>query len=225
MGMSDDNDDDNALPFDVGPVKSAPYSNDTTSKWAAEAILPYVKGDRETVVRILMKRGDFGATDQEMQKEWGKGSQSQCNRRKELVEMGIVVWSKRCRPTEAGNDAYVWILNPNPDPERIEAWYAAQRKKRQDAKDIFIGYDNPSKAERKRIKEDASTWKIVGPRNLKIFLEAKTPTLELLVNLLESDPTPHSTTTQFLEALREIAERVEDARDDEDEDLSLLDSL
>lgn len=218
---------DETEPPDVGPVTGAPYSNDTTSKWAAQNILPYVKGDREKVVRILASKGAYGATDQEMQREWGKNSQSQCPRRIELTEMGLVVPSGRYRPTEAGNDAIVWVLTDKPDKERIEAWYAAKKKERQDAKDIFIGHSNPSKADQKAIKEASSTWKIEGPRKLKIFLEGKSPVLQMLVDLLQSDPTPHSTTVEMLEALQELSERVEDARDDGEEDdiPSLFESL
>ncbi len=79
-----------------------------TSKAAAEE-LTTSKTLRGQVYRMLVTRGNNGATDEEMQQWCHMNPSSQRPRRIELVSMQLAQDSGRTRPTRAGRSAVVWV--------------------------------------------------------------------------------------------------------------------
>lgn len=81
-----------------------------TSHDAARAIEGVADTLRAKVWALLRERGEYGATDQELQDALGLPSNTQIPRRWELVNAGDVIASKRTRKTRAGRRATVWVL-------------------------------------------------------------------------------------------------------------------
>ena len=62
------------------------------------------------MLRFLLDRADYGATDEEMQTATGMNPSTQRPRRCELVEMGKVMPSYLTRRTKSGRKAVVWVI-------------------------------------------------------------------------------------------------------------------
>lgn len=90
----------------MGPV--------STSSAAAAAIAPMTEQMRRAVHKWLLGRGWHGGTDQEIQDALDMGPQTECPRRLELAELGLVHDSGLTRPTRAGRKAVVWVATPRP---------------------------------------------------------------------------------------------------------------
>ena len=83
-----------------------PYQVDSEpSRDAAEAILDSVSRLQGAVLRELMRCGDHGATDREIQAATGLSGSTERPRRVELVALGLVVDSGRRR-----NRSTVWVV-------------------------------------------------------------------------------------------------------------------
>lgn len=88
--------------------KQAPFSDDDTSKAAAESLDPtQLSGLRREVYDFILRNG--GATDDEIQLALGLEGHSQTPRRWELMKHGFVVDSGLRRKTSAGRSAVVWV--------------------------------------------------------------------------------------------------------------------
>jgi hypothetical protein len=81
-----------------------------TSRIAAERIAGRTATLRAAVLAMLRERGEYGATDQEIQDALSLPSNTEIPRRWELVNAGAVVASGRKRPTQSGCPARVWVL-------------------------------------------------------------------------------------------------------------------
>lgn len=88
---------------------TAPYSNGTTSRAAAEKIAPSAAALREQVLAFIRSRGTQGATDEEVQDALGMLGNTQRPRRGELVDSGHVRDSHQTRGTKSGRAAKVWV--------------------------------------------------------------------------------------------------------------------
>lgn len=80
-----------------------------TSTVAAEAIRGQAAHLRALVLAEITRRGEAGATDEEVQAALGMQGNTQRPRRGELVAAGLVVDSGRRRPTRSGKPAAVWV--------------------------------------------------------------------------------------------------------------------
>lgn len=90
---------------------TAPYSNQTTSREAAESIERDLNSLEEQVLRFYRSVGDRGATDEECEIAMGKtGSRTTRPRRVSLVTQGFLVDSGETRRTKSGRTAIVWVL-------------------------------------------------------------------------------------------------------------------
>lgn len=90
---------------------TAPYSNQTTSKEAAEAIERDLNSLEEQVLRYYRSVGAQGATDEECEIAMGKtGSRTTRPRRVSLVTQGFLVDSGETRRTQSGRSAIVWVV-------------------------------------------------------------------------------------------------------------------
>jgi hypothetical protein len=65
---------------------------------------------RVTVLGVVRRRGQLGATDDELERLTGMLHQSASARRRELVQMGWVEDSGARRQTRSGRNAAVWVL-------------------------------------------------------------------------------------------------------------------
>jgi hypothetical protein len=81
-----------------------------TSKVAAQRIRGGANTLRQRVLTFIIERGSFGATDEEIQAGTGLKCQTETPRRRELVQLGLVVDSGRRRPTSSGRPATVWVM-------------------------------------------------------------------------------------------------------------------
>ena len=81
-----------------------------TSKEAAKAIRPSAGTLSYIVLAFLFKRGEKGATDEEMQLSLRMNPSSQRPRRVELVQGRRVEDSGRVRRTRSGRKAVVWRM-------------------------------------------------------------------------------------------------------------------
>lgn len=79
-----------------------------TSRGAADSFAGKAANAREQVLAFLRRRGEEGATDEEMQDGLGMGQNTQRPRRVELVRAGLVTGSADTRETKAGRAATVW---------------------------------------------------------------------------------------------------------------------
>lgn len=82
----------------------------TTRKAAKTAIEPVAGNLRDQVLAMIKGAGVDGLTDEEMQDASAMGANTQRPRRRELVEGGDIVDSRRTRPTRAGHAAVVWVV-------------------------------------------------------------------------------------------------------------------
>lgn len=82
-----------------------------TSDVAARRIAGHAGTLRAAVRALLRERGEYGATDQEIQDALSLPSNTQIPRRWELMNTGEVVASGRKRPTRSGRPATVWVLS------------------------------------------------------------------------------------------------------------------
>lgn len=90
---------------------TAPYSNQTTSREAAEAIERDLNSLEEQVLRFYRQVGEKGATDEECEIAMGKtGSRTTRPRRVSLVTQGFLVDSGETRKTRSNRTAIVWVL-------------------------------------------------------------------------------------------------------------------
>lgn len=80
-----------------------------TSFLAAKSIEPKAGTLRALVLDYIRKRGEYGATDDECQKELGMEGSTQRPRRVELWDQGLIRDSGKERPTRAGKKAVVWV--------------------------------------------------------------------------------------------------------------------
>lgn len=69
------------------------------------------------IYQWLVRRGAYGATDEEMQQELGLNPSTQRPRRVELVRRGLVVDAGHRRATRRGREATVWRALP---PDRLD---------------------------------------------------------------------------------------------------------
>lgn len=81
----------------------------TTSRAAAERILPRTGTIRGRVYEYFVTRGDFGATDDEAQDYLHIEGNTFRPTRKTLVDDGYIYDSGRTRKNSNGNDCVVWV--------------------------------------------------------------------------------------------------------------------
>ena len=94
----------------IGPAphNGSPTSVEAANSWAPENLNRL----RKATWDYLVERGEYGATDQEMQAYLDLPNQSQTPRRWELVRAGLVMNSGRRRKTLSGRSAIVWVITP-----------------------------------------------------------------------------------------------------------------
>lgn len=80
-----------------------------TSDTAARRISGYSGKLRAKVYAWIISRGEDGGTDDEGEAALGICCQTYTPRRRELVQLGLVVDSGRRRPTSSGRPAAVWV--------------------------------------------------------------------------------------------------------------------
>lgn len=80
-----------------------------TSRAAAESIRPTAQTLRNAVLLSIAARGDYGATDEELQVALSMNPSTQRPRRVELCDAGKVADSGRTRRTRSGRAATVWV--------------------------------------------------------------------------------------------------------------------
>ncbi len=83
-----------------------------TSRAAAGSILSASKSMRARVYRMIVERGEFGVTDDEIESALGLRHQTASARRRELVIAKLIEDSGRTRATRSGRKATVWVLIP-----------------------------------------------------------------------------------------------------------------
>ena len=88
---------------------TAPSNGTPTSVAAAIAIEHTAETLRAAVFGFIVGRGEYGATDQEIQNALGMDGSTERPRRWELVGTGMVKDSGRTRQTMRGRQAVVWI--------------------------------------------------------------------------------------------------------------------
>ena len=81
-----------------------------TSRAAAESVSEVKGWMRRRVWKALNRRGDRGATDEELQRALRMNPSTERPRRVELVESELVIDSGRRRPTRSGRMAVVWTV-------------------------------------------------------------------------------------------------------------------
>lgn len=86
-----------------------PHEQAPTSHAAAVAILPHVNALQRRVYDYIRSRGEHGATDEEIKLALGLRGSTVRPRRCELHEKGLVVDTRRTRPTVTGRQATVWV--------------------------------------------------------------------------------------------------------------------
>lgn len=87
-----------------------PYSDEDTSKAAAESVAESATSMRERVYNHLTALYPGGATDDEMEVALGMRHQTLSARRWELAKDGMVEPSGRYRQTRSGRSAQVWRI-------------------------------------------------------------------------------------------------------------------
>ncbi len=86
-----------------------PHNCSDTSRAPAAAARPGAGTGRGAVLKYLVRCGEDGATDEQIQQSLGMRVQTETPRRRELVQAGLVTDSGRRRPTSSGRTAAVWI--------------------------------------------------------------------------------------------------------------------
>jgi len=117
----------------MGEQVGAPYSNETTSKEAAKAIVASAATLRSQIFKFLQERGEYGATDLEISAALGMKLSTVNPRRGELVDAGKVADSGRKRKTPSGRMSIVWVLKEHApksiDPGFVKLTYGKKRCK------------------------------------------------------------------------------------------------
>lgn len=85
-----------------------PFSNDTTSREAAESVREQLSRLRGRVLEAIVS-GPDGATDEEIQLYCALGGNTERPRRGELEKLGLIRDSGRTRRTASGRRAIVWV--------------------------------------------------------------------------------------------------------------------
>ena len=86
-----------------------PYSGGGTSEDAAEAICERAPALRKKVLDFIRSRGEYGATDQEIQHGLPMQISTQLPRRWELAREGKIKRNGQTRKTIANRNADVWV--------------------------------------------------------------------------------------------------------------------
>lgn len=81
-----------------------------TSEAAAVAALPNAGTQRAAVLDFLQRRGQYGATDEEVQRALNMNPSTQRPRRIELQRANFICDSGSTRKTESMRNAVVWII-------------------------------------------------------------------------------------------------------------------
>lgn len=103
--------DDDTLPYAKGS---------DTSQDAAESLVLRAPTLRDRVHRVIKSRGDFGATDYEIEQHLGMRHQTASARRRELVLRGKAKDSGLRRKTGSGRNAVVWVACDEDPPARVQ---------------------------------------------------------------------------------------------------------
>lgn len=91
----------------VGALRRDPHDTEVD---AAFAIVPASGSQRMRVLEAIVRQGEEGRTDDEIQTETGLSHQSESPRRWELVKGGWIEDSGLRRTTASGQPAIVWVL-------------------------------------------------------------------------------------------------------------------
>ena len=90
--------------------RSLPYAkNSETSRGAADSMIAPAPSVRRRGFDFIASRGDYGATDDEIEIGLELSHQTASARRNLLVKDGAVVNSDAKRPTRSGRPASVWV--------------------------------------------------------------------------------------------------------------------
>ena len=91
-------------------IEFPPFQEHSGSSFdAAAAIKPSAATLRDKVLRFIEERGDYGATDDEIQVSLNMNPSTERPRRIELMELGLVTRATINRKTRTGRSAAVWI--------------------------------------------------------------------------------------------------------------------
>jgi hypothetical protein len=120
-------------------------------------MLERAKGTRGHVYRYLQGRGDFGATDEEMQEHLGMSPNTQRPRRCELVNMGVVVATSRRRKTRSDFDAVVWVAEQGDPTYTMPAKHRSAYIK--DLENTIMEYDELLALQRTRMGALEELWR------------------------------------------------------------------
>lgn len=96
----------------VGKFEAPTSVQAATSRAAAVLVYPTSGIARERVLAYIVRQGEQGATDDELQGVLVMNPSTQRPRRVELVEDGWIEDSGRTRRTVSKRDAVVWVLTP-----------------------------------------------------------------------------------------------------------------
>lgn len=100
--------------FDVGKPKPKPepipHSGTETSKAAAESIRPVVNRLAHEMYEFIRRRGEFGATDEEMAISLDISGSTQRPRRDRLFKAGLIRRNGKTRPFKSGRQGDVWVV-------------------------------------------------------------------------------------------------------------------
>lgn len=92
-------------------MSMTPYSDDETSKDAAESVKPIVRGQALQILEYLVSKGTVGATQEELETALSISGNSLRPRLKWMEEQGFVYRSGLTRPTRSKRQAKVWLAN------------------------------------------------------------------------------------------------------------------
>lgn len=96
----------------VPPALRAPHSNETTSKQAAESLKVDQLSKLEfRVWYFVSTQGEYGATDQEIERGTGLGGNTVRPRRRTLIMRRMLKDSGKTRKTHSGRSAIVWTTS------------------------------------------------------------------------------------------------------------------
>jgi hypothetical protein len=117
----------------MGEHVGAPYSNETTSKEAARAIVPSAATLRSQILRFLQQRAEHGATDLEISAALNMKLSTVNPRRGELVDGGKVADSGKRRKTPSNRQSIVWVVKEHAPkdlaPDFVKLAYGKKRCK------------------------------------------------------------------------------------------------
>lgn len=98
---------DTTKPLSPPAHHAAPFG---TSSVAAKQAAPRCPSARSRLLKEFERAGSYGLTDEEGESALDLKSQSYTPRRRELVQLGLVIDSGQRRHTTSGRPAAVWIL-------------------------------------------------------------------------------------------------------------------